>query len=234
MTPLEVVEVEEDQRHLRALALRCGEQLGAAVTQQPAIGQAGQRVEVGQLTSPVFGFLLQGNIEHCSDRCGLPLIGDRRPENGHRKPYAILANTGDLVGPALLAGRPQVDLLLDHGPLFGKNDVQRPEPVDQLPFSVAKQLEQKRIGIAKQAVLEKEYSYLRGFHRRAELRFLFVHRGFGAEPFADVDHHPENRQRLARRVNLDRHRIVAISHPTVGADQPVMQYQRGALPGMSG
>ena len=87
-----------------------------------------------------------------------------------------------------------------------------------------------RVHVTEKAILQKENPDLGRFHRRPELGFLFVHDFSFPDPFADIDDDTEGRRRSALRVNLKHHRIMAMPYPAIGAGQPVMNDQRGALP----
>jgi hypothetical protein len=45
--PLEVVQVEDDQREIAVVAVRAGDLAGERLVEEPAVVEPGQRVEVG-------------------------------------------------------------------------------------------------------------------------------------------------------------------------------------------
>ena len=71
---LERVQVEEEQRHLAAVAARAGRGAGELVVEELAVGDAGQRVVLGQVVEVQVGLLaLDGVADRAQDRATLAL-----------------------------------------------------------------------------------------------------------------------------------------------------------------
>ncbi len=228
--PLEMIEVDEDQRHLRPVALGRRQQLRAAIAQQATVRQTGQRVEVGEFANPHFRFLLRRDVEHGAYRRRPPFIGRRRTEDNDREPGFVLAHAGEFVGCARFAGGPLPHLFPNHGALLGNDQVERPAPAHQFLLGVTEERHQERVHITKNVVLEHEDSDLRGFHRRPELRLLFPYGQLGRDALADIDGNAQCRKRLAVTANLERHRVMTMSHLALGIAHAIVDSQRYALP----
>ena len=94
--PLEVIEIEKNQRDFFAIALGGGQQLAKAVMQQTAIGQAGQGIEICQLANALLGFLVLRHIQNGADDGGGAIEQDRANEELGRKRAAVIAPTQHL------------------------------------------------------------------------------------------------------------------------------------------
>ena len=226
---LEMIEIEEDQRHLRTLALGRRQQLLAAVAQQPAVRQPGQRIEIGQLAGPLLGFLLRRDVEQGTDRGRLSLVGRWRAEDHDRHRRPVLAQPRQLVGLALLAGGASLHLIEDDCALLGNDQILGPQTVHQFVLRVADQVDQKRIDVTEHALLQDEDADLSGFHRRPELRLLFAHGDFGSDAPADIDRDAQCGTRPAGGIGLDHHRVVTMPNSPLGIDQSIIDGQRHAL-----
>ena len=100
---LEPVEVDEQQRHLRATAGLAGQRLGGPFEEQRPVGQAGQRVVHGQL-----GDL--GQVGHVVAGMAELELGDRRDQGPGRVDQPRSRSTADVEGPRLERGlRTQAD-----------------------------------------------------------------------------------------------------------------------------
>jgi hypothetical protein len=113
---LEIVEVDEQQRQLQALAPRLLDFLVQAVVEHVAVGQRGERVEIGLVPDQFGRGAAGGDVADQRQRAAVAAVGVEDRIGGQRGPQvaAILAQELEFValGHALLAAR---DIALKDG-----------------------------------------------------------------------------------------------------------------------
>ena len=97
---LEVVQVNEQNRQLQAVALAFLDFLGEPVAQHAPVGQAGQRVEMGLLPDQRFGLFAFGDVgvrANHAQRLALGVAADDHAAREHPLPGAVFALNAVLV-----------------------------------------------------------------------------------------------------------------------------------------
>ncbi|KDB50361.1 hypothetical protein X805_40490 [Sphaerotilus natans subsp. natans DSM 6575] len=102
---LEVVQVDEHHPDAVLLAPRCGQGLIQPVQHHAAVGELGQRIDMGEQVQIVLGLLLRADVGEDSDQMGrhLLLVVHRRHRGPERLQMAIAVAAADLAGPGALA-----------------------------------------------------------------------------------------------------------------------------------
>jgi len=168
--PLEMIEIEKHWRERRSVSFRRGQHLHHPVAQQAPVGQAGQRVEIGQFANFLFGLFLCRNIHHRADGGRLAVVAGGRGENMDGEGRSVLAPGRDLVFLAPGAVLARFHLLHEKRMVMRRRQVERPHPVDHFFGRVAEQVGQERIDVFEQAILEHIDADLRRLGRCTKMR----------------------------------------------------------------
>ena len=162
---LELVEVDEQQRVPGAARIGRGEHLAQSIAERRPVGEAGQRVAVGEIEDAFFRFLERSNVGHVAvpqDRTIRLALGNRLPEDPLVGPVGHHQTVPALAGRVRRRGSSKAGQDLDHivrvdhclqqaGVLF---DIVRAQPGDGLDRSARKR---DRIGpVGRKAVLIEE------------------------------------------------------------------------------
>ena len=101
----ETVEIKEQQRAVLVLSMRLGNALLEQRIQLCAVGQVGQRVEIGKAVNLLFRLLSLGNIGKYKTVMGQPSVGvmDRADGGPRRVAVAALALRNELARPFAMA-----------------------------------------------------------------------------------------------------------------------------------
>ena len=124
---LEVVEVDEDHAHQGVVALGQAEGMAQALLDQDAVGQVGERVEVGHARQALFGFLQRRDVGEHGHEVGRTPTGAAHGTERHldHEQLATFATEPDLTLPGTLAQQVAADLVDDVLRLIGEEEIGR-------------------------------------------------------------------------------------------------------------
>ena len=116
--------------------------------------------------------------------------------------------------------------------MFRHHQVDQGHPVEEDGFAVAEQIDQVRIDVFEQAILQQENANLRRIHRRLEVGFLLVQHRHGTDLLADIERHTVNLPRLALCIGVENQGVMAMAESAKAVIKPVMDHQRSTLTGV--